>query len=466
MVVPSPTPQAALPIGFDCNKPDQTLRLECWDVLEVSQYLFDWANENKDCIPTPVGLNPTSYDDGGSFWACFFERVRPVIEDPTVRIVNLNCTTIGSGHCESYSNITVFSPQDQFILISIFNINQWFQSIYQAILDSQTSVMAQMGSIVQLYNPPKQESAFLSGMVVAIGAAIGSLPFPGGGMLSRYILTPAMQQFPGILKYSFPRGTVDSRVAQQAALSSQLDWLVLTVQDNIADALTHALNRWDIFYLISQGGAFIGPPSSLLDQRKNLTVTLNTYVISQLLKTNGIYLTLALNTNVKELADNGTAKHSEYLTCADYDIYGVCNAWWYDALEGNTYGLQSIYEPTENYHDAMVTTFSKGWTTPELLFRDAKRCADYVFAGSDQGALIDPAAVEPRCLSSLDLCVWNQTCWATNCMMSNDYPWSDCSAKNLKFATWECNLQRTMFIPPAYLGPILELEKVFFCRAG
>ncbi|KAI9745771.1 MAG: hypothetical protein M1835_002561 [Candelina submexicana] len=466
-VASTPTPQAATAVPFDCNKRDQTLRPECWDVLNVSQYLIDWADANKDCIPAPVGLDPHPYNEKGSFWDCFFARLKPVVPDPTVGFYNFKCTVIGSDQCASSTNITVYAPRDQYVILTIFNINQWFKSIYTAIGDSQTSVMAQMGSIVQLYNPPKQESAFLSGMLVAVGAAIGSLPFPfGGEYLSKLVFTPAMQQFPGILKYTFPRGTVDSRVTQQNQLNSQLDWLVLTTQDNMAEAMKQALDRWDIFHIFSQGGAFLGEPASSLEQRKNLTISLNTFAISQLLKTNNIYLTVAFNTNVKELADNGTAKYPEYVQCQEYDQHNVCNAWWYDAQEDNTYGLQRTDDVVHNYHDEMVTTFDQGWTTPELLFRGAKQCADYVYAGGDPGTLIDPNSVEPRCLSSLPLCLWDQNCWHTSCMLSGSYIGADCPAKSMKFDTWDCNLAHKRFIPPAYLGPILQMEKVFICRNG
>ncbi len=468
LVTSSPTPQSTLPVGYDCSKRDQSLRPECWDVLNVSQHLVDWANENTDCIPTPYGLDPAGYNDqSGSFWKCFLDRVKPVTPDPQgdTRLYNYECATLGSGRCFGFAKLTAFSPQDQFIIQTIFNIFAWFNSIYDAVGDSQVGVMGDLGSIVQLYNPPEKESLFVSAMVVAVGAAIGSLPLPiGGARLSKFLFTPSMQQFPGVLKYAFPPGTVDSRVSQANVLNEQLNWLVTATQDNLRVALQQAMNKWDVFEVLSRGAAFFGTPSDSLDQRKNITVTLNTFVISNLLKVNGIYLTLALNTNVKEMADNGTAKYSEYLTCQEYDQFGVCNAWWYDALEGNTYGLQNINKVTENYHDRMVETFSKGWTTPEMLFRGAKKCADYVFAGGDAGALIDPNGIEPRCLSTLDLCVWNQTCYATNCLMSNDYPWSDCPAKNLKQSTWLCNRQYGMFIPPAYLGPILQREKIFVCR--
>ncbi|KAI9758936.1 MAG: hypothetical protein M1835_000497 [Candelina submexicana] len=374
---------------------------------------------------------------------------------------------MGPNNCYINGNISVYSVQDQFILLAIQSMNQWFNSIHDAIQNSQTSVTAQIGEIVQLFDPPEDKNKLASQMFVALGAAIGSVAFPGGGkFLSTYLATPALQQFPGIFKYLYPYGTVDSRVAQGNDLQAKMDWLVQNSQANMNSALQQALDRWDIFTAITQSGAFIGPPSSINDQQKNLTATLNTFCLSQVMQANNIYLTVGLHTNPKEWAANGTLKKQEYINCPDYDEYGMCDQWWYDSVEGNAYGIIRDDKNQKHYVDQLHQVFSK-WTTPELLFRGAKRCADYVYAGGDPNALLDPSAAEPRCISNLPLCVWNQQCWGMWCLLGNDYPAANCLQKNKGFHTWECgsiSQDNTRWVPNPYLGPILEQDGVIVCN--
>ncbi|KAI9715742.1 MAG: hypothetical protein M1812_005740 [Candelaria pacifica] len=460
-----------LPVGYDCTNRDQTLVMACWDVVNTTQYLFAWANQNKDCIPAPAGVQGTDaagYDAQGSFWDCFTQRIKPVEADVTADgIFNQHCATIGPNNCYINGNISVYSVQDQFILLSIQAVAQWFNSIHDAIGNSQTSVTAQIGEIVTLWNPPTDKNKLTSQLFVALGAAIGSIAFPGGGkILARYAFTPALQQFPGVFKYLYPYGTVDSTVAQGNELSQQLDWLVTTTQTNMVAALGQALNSWDVFTTITQAGAFIGPPSSSNDQQKNLTITLNTFAVSQVMQANNVYLTVALYTNPKEWVANGTLKKQEYINCPDYDQYGMCDQWWYDSVEGNAYGVVRDDKNQKHYTDELHQVFSR-WTTPELLFRAAKKCADYVYAGGDPNALLDPNAVEPRCISNLPLCVWNQQCWGEWCLLGNDYPAYNCLDKNKGFKSYECgdiSQDDTRWVPNPYLGPILEQSGVIVCN--
>ncbi len=458
-----------LPVGYDCSRRSQSARAACWDVMNTTEYLYNWANEHKACIPPPAGVSPIGYssDPNASFWKCFTEYVRPVEDDESANgIFNQHCTTMGPDNCYINGNISVYSVQDQFILLSIQAANQWFNSIHDAISNSQTSVTAQIGEIVQLWNPPEDQNKLTSQMFVALGAAIGSIAFPvGGRFLATYAFTPALQQFPGVFKYLYPYGTVDSRVAQGNELQSMLNWLVTSTQTNMNEALQQALNRWDIFTAITQVGAFLGTPSSIIDQQKNLTLTLNTFCLSQVMQANNIYLTVGLHTNPKEWVANGTLKKQGYINCPDYDQYGMCDQWWYDSLEGNAYGLVRHDKNQKDYSAELHETFAK-YTTPELLFRAAKKCADYVYAGGDPAALLDPSAVEPRCISSLPLCVWNQQCWGMWCLLGNDYPAAKCLEKNKGFKQDECGGGEdwTRFVPNPYLGPILEQDGVAVCN--
>lgn len=68
------------------------------------------------------------------------------------------CDTIGSGLCSFPTDITDFSPQEAYVLYSIFGIYQWFFSLWQGIANANLGAHGVVGQVVEAINPIKRKS--------------------------------------------------------------------------------------------------------------------------------------------------------------------------------------------------------------------------------------------------------------------------------------------------------------------
>ncbi|KAI9818893.1 MAG: hypothetical protein M1827_007714 [Pycnora praestabilis] len=429
------------PAQYNCSNPDQDLQQECWDELDVTGYLGTWwENHSASCV-----------GETANFSACFLNYVG---------IYNQQCDLIGQGLCQlSTSDLSSYEIHDAYVIYSIHLVYQWFNSINTALFQAETTAAGPIGVIVEKFNPPETKNTLLSELLVALAAAVGSLPFPAAvaGKVVGMLLTPVMQQIPGVLKYLYPKSSLDSTVSQINQISDHLSELVSTTSQNLGNALGAALDEQDTFVAITAHGGFIAPASSLLVQTESLTLTLNTFVISQCLKANNIFLTGAWDTNPQQWTVNNTLVADADIQCSSYNSYGVCSAWWWDSDQNNAYGLDDQNSMTNNFYDDMNWIF-ENFTTGELLFRGAKECADYVFAGGNATATIDDNLV-PRCISSLDLCVYNQQLdlnIGEHALFTNDYPVSNCGQKNKNYGVSGCGGGAGgINVPASYLGPFM-----------
>ena len=65
------------------------------------------------------------------------------------------------------------------------------------------------------------------------------------------------------------------------------------------------------------------------------------------------------------LENNGTypilPNNAQHVNCQDdYNKYGVCNNWWYDASATTAYALYKLDSMHENYYDLMNSMFDSG----------------------------------------------------------------------------------------------------------
>ncbi|KAI9814799.1 MAG: hypothetical protein M1827_003065 [Pycnora praestabilis] len=440
-------------VTVDCSNTDQTLQTECWDGLDVSSYLQTWYQANSSiCNNRQLG-----------FAVCYLE-LNGVYNQQS-------CNITGQDLCDLPTNLTKYTAEEAYVIFSIHAINQWFNSIQTAVYQADITSTGPIGTIVELLDPPKSQNKGLSEFLVALGASVGSIRFPGALIgLSKEAsigLTPVMQQTPGLLKYLYPLGTLSSQVTQISEIQNHLSTLITTMAQNINNALAGALNDPSIFYNITLHGNFIAPPSSLIAQTENITGTLQTFVISECMQANNIFLSLAEYTNPQQWVTNGTLAEQSYIDCASYNEYGVCSAWWYDTEQNNAYGLDDGNSMTQNYFAMMNTLFSN-WTTGEELLRASKECADYVFAGGEPYPSIDPQTLEVRCIGNLPLCVYDQQCKASgnpSCLWTDDYPASNCTGRNSDYGHYGCNgNENDWSVSSTYLGPLLYDQSTTICR--
>lgn len=366
--------------------------------------------------------------------------------------------------CDYPGDFAGYTPQEAYTLYTIFAVWQWFQSIYDAIGNADLSATGTVGKIVKTINPEESHAQPLGDFLQALSALTPLLNAPAAlvktiGWFTKPFTETAMRQSPGVIKQLSPTGTLDSEFVQVNNLYDGLSTIKTTYQQNISNALALVQGNFTTFSLFAADGAFIAPRESLQADTVNLTLSLETYIISQCLTANNIIVTLARETNPQQLASNGSLTTTNLISCASYDEYGVCSDWWYDPGTNAAYGLASITKPDKNYYDLMETMFSSGWTTGADLFLGAKACADYVaMNGGDKGPGLDPVTMKPRCISNIQICVWDFACPLDDegCEFTGEYGWNGCKPQQdyLREGCAGAAATTPVEIPAAYLGAL------------
>ena len=425
----------------------------------MDTYLTDWWKANQGAC------------GGGntSFVSCYQQ---------SVGVEEQQCDATGPQMCDYPENFSGYSPQEAYTLYTIFAIWQWFESIYEAIENADLSASGPVGKIVKTINPEVEKSQSLGDFLQALTAFAPLLSLPAQlGKAVTSVTETAMRQSPGVLKQLNPTGTLDSEIVQISDIYDGLSTVKTTYQKNISAALALVQQDFTTFSLFAANGSFIAPRASLQAETTNLTSALETYVVSSCLTASNIFITLARDTNPQQLAANGSLTTPSLVQCASYDAYGVCSAWWYDPATNAAFGLSALSDMETNYYALMETLFSSDWTTGASLFLGAKACADYiaVYGGSNAPAL-DPVTLVPRCISNVQVCVWDEGCQLgdKNCEFTGEYGWGLCKPQ-YGYEADDCGddgYAATEDVPAAYLGPLTTITEaeggdgVIVCHAA
>lgn len=398
-----------------CEYLRQSLTQPCWDQLNVTGYLTEWWKIHEpDCRASNTG-----------FATCYQQLTG---------ISQQQCAHTGPSMCDFPDDLSAFAPQEAYVLYTIFAIWQWFQSLYDAIINADVSAQGPIGQIIKAINPVKPSTEALGSFfqaltaltpMIALPAAIGQVSI---GLLARTIET-ALRQSPGVMKQLYPSGTLNSEYDQQNDIYAALAHIKTSYQANISTALSLVQDDFRTFSLFASEGSFIAPRSDLQVQSTSLTKALTTAVVAQGLTLNNIIITLARDTSPYELAHNGSLTSPDLIQCDSYDSYGVCSTWWYDAVHNDAYALASVSDSDTNFYDLLQTIFDNGWTTGEELFRGARECADYAVSQSTSAEIpsLDINTFSARCLSNTQVCVYDQHCAYNDqkCLYTGEYGWGD-----------------------------------------
>ena len=429
----------------NCSDLNQDLTWECWNQLNMTGYLDAWWRANQaQCTFR-----------NASFASCYQQMAGYEQEQ---------CDMTGPSMCNYPANFANYTPHEAYTLYTIFAIWQWFESIYEAVGNADLSSTGTVGKIVKTINPEVPSKQSLGNFLQALSAMTPVITAPAqlvealGKFVGKAVTETALRQSPGVLKQLNPTGTLDSEFVQVNDLYDGLSVMKTTYQRNISNALSIVQSNFTTFSLFAADGAFIAPRSSLEAQTQNLTRSLETYIVSQCLTANNIIVTLSRDTNPYELAHNGSLTTSDLVSCDSYDQYGVCSAWWYDNSTNSAYALESLSDPTTNYYDLMQTMFSSGWTTGEDLFLGANECAEWVVTnGGDNGPALNTTTMSPRCVSNIQVCVWEKDCQLMdhNCEFTGEYGWDGCTAQS-DYLQEGCSgaYAESVEIPAAYLGAL------------
>ena len=429
----------------DCSDLKQNLTWECWNQLNMTQYLEGWWSANQtQCV-----------ERNASFASCYQQLTGYEQEQ---------CDTTGPSMCNYPADFDGYTPHEAYTLYTIFAIWQWFESIYEAIGNADLSATGTVGKIVKTINPELPSTQSLGNFLQALSAMTPVLSAPAtlvetlGKTVGKAVTETAMRQSPGVIKQLNPTGTLDSEFVQVNDLYNGLSIIKTTYQQNISNALAMVQGNFTTFSLFAADGAFIAPRSSLEADTQNLTLSLETYIVSQCLNATNMIVTLSRDTNPYELAHNGSLTTPGLISCDSYDQYSVCSAWWYDPDTNAAYSLSSLTNPEKNWYDLMETIFSSGWTTGSNLFRGARECADYVAKnGGDRSPALNTDTMAPRCLSNIQVCVWDKDCDLEdhNCEYTGEYGWDGCKQPE-SYLEESCKDAQvdSVKIPSSYLGQL------------
>ena len=429
-------------LARDCKNLKQNLTQTCWDELGMADYLNEWWQANQ----ATCGANT-------SFVSCYQQ---------SIGVEQQQCDSTGPNMCDYPESFNGYTPQQAYTLYTIFAIWQWFESIYEAIENADLSAGGPIGKIVKAINPEVKEEQSLGNFLQALTALTPLLTLPASlGKAVTSVTETALRQSPGVLKQLNPTGTLDSEIVQISDIYDGLSVIKTTYQQNISNALALVQNDFATFALFAANGSFIAPRSSLQAETQNLTAALQTYIVSSCLTSSNIIITLARDTDVQQLVHNGSMTTPDLIQCDSYDSYGVCSTWWYDPGTNAAYGLSSLGDMETNYYDLLETLFSNGWTTGADLFLGAKACADHqaVFGGNNTPTL-DPVSMTARCLSNVQVCVWDQSCQPgdQDCAFTGEYGWDLCKPP-YGYEQDDCGGNGIMseVVPAAYLGPLVRI---------
>ena len=428
----------------------------CWEVLNVTGYVQDWVAFNQqECDNEDMG-----------FADCFL-----YIEIGA----GSNCTSFtGRSQCPSPDSRNFVDrtngAQAYYVAFNIWNIQNWFFTYYTAVTGANGLAADSVDTITRTLNLPIPKSFPILDLLAGLAYAFGLLS-PSGyaavlpklgekieGLAAQapgeYLLR-AVQNSPTLSRNMIDKGDLTDSDVQVAELSSGLARIVAQLQTNIQNAVVMVMSNYSLFFDFVDDGFFSTQIENLNTITQNVTLALNTYVVSQALQNDQVIITRALNTDVNELQLNGSAVQYDTGCGHGYDEWGMCGNWWYDSTNRISYGLESMKDMLNNYTDPLESLFNQGITTPELLFMNSQFCADA--SGSTQGnapgtALSTSTGIwNTECISNMKICTWD----LVNLGVFNEY--TDCDRESA-FAMDECGdgegvVQVT--VPASYIGPYL-----------
>ncbi|KAL8950011.1 MAG: hypothetical protein Q9222_003920 [Ikaeria aurantiellina] len=425
----------------------------CWEVLNVTGYLEDWIVFNKQKCD----------DEDMGFADCFL-----YLEVGA----GANCTAFtGRSQCPSPDSRTfsshVHGAQAYYVAFNIWNIQNWFFTYYMAIGGANGLTSDNIDTIARTLNlpPPKKFPILdlLAGLAWAFGlispsgyaAALPKIGTKITGLAAQapgeYLLR-AIQNAPTLSRNLMDSGSLGDSEVQVAALNSDLARIVSQLENNVQNSLVQVMSNFSLFFDFVEDGFFSTQIENLNTITQNVTLSLNTYIVSQALQDDDVIITRALNTDINELQANGSAY--QYDTgCYGYDEWGMCGNWWYDSKNRISYGLESKKNMLNNYTDPLESLFNQGITTPELLFLNSQLCADA--AGSTQGSApgtsLTKGLWDTECISNMEICTWD----TVNLGVEHEY--TDCRREEA-FAMEECGAGEGLVqvtVPASYIGPYL-----------
>ncbi|KAL8710170.1 MAG: hypothetical protein Q9220_005253 [cf. Caloplaca sp. 1 TL-2023] len=430
----------------------------CWEVLNVTGYMEDWVRFNEQKCD----------DEDMGFADCFL-----YLEVGA----GVNCTAFtGRSQCSSPDSRTfsgrIHGAQTYYVAFNIWNLQNWFFTYYMAISGANGLTSDNIGTIARTLNLPLPKKFpildLLAGLAFAFGlispsgyaAALPKLGQKIDGLAAQapgeYLLR-AIQNTPTLSRNMMDSGSLGDSDIQVAELSSDLARIVSQLENNVQNSLVQVMSNYTLFFSLVSSGFFSTQIENLNTITQNVTLSLNTYIVSQALQDDNVIITRALDTDINDLQANGSAyQYDTGCPGHGYDEWGMCGTWWFDSTNRISYGLESKKAMLNNYTDPLESLFNQGITTPELLFMNSQLCADA--AGSTQGnapgTALSQGLWNTECISNMEICTWDTV------NLGTEHEFTDCKRES-EFAMEECGAGEDLVqvtVPASYIGPYLTSE--------
>ena len=386
-----------------------------------------------------------------------------------------NCTAFtGRSQCPS-PNSQDFAGRTNgaemyYVAFNIWNIQNWFFTYYLAIEGANGLASDNVNTIARTLNVPVPPTFPMLDLLAALAWAFGLLSPSGyaaalprlgekitgfGAQAPGEYLLRAVQNSPTLSRNLIASGELEKTDVQVAQLDSDLARITSQLETNIQNSLVCVMSNFSLFFDFVEDGFFSTQIEDINTITSNVTLSLNTYIVSQALQDDNVIITRAMNTDIHELQYNGSAVNYDTSCVYGYDEWGMCGPWWYDSTNNISYGLESLKDMMVNYTDPLESLFNQGITTPELLFVNSQICANT--AGSSQGSapgtsLSTSIGVwNTECISNMKICTWD----VENLGVTNEF--TDCEHES-SFAMQGCGDGEDTLqvnVPTTYIGPYL-----------
>ena len=454
----------------------------CIEYFNITSHMLWWWGENSDHCTNDLNVG---------FANCFYDLTWDG---------NSNCSDLSSNWYCAEPNITYFSGANQtldfYVAWNIYNYATWSFAYYTAMQYAYSYTTAMIWNDTLAFEQikgsfPLAEEILLGVLTFALGVISPSgwgktLPGEGGAVavnnaveaganaaaesaqMSAWILskifTPevpgeyllrAGQQTPGIIHTILvpaESGTINAAIMTSAGLTAQLANFAQALSQIIEDVAVDVPDNVTAFAEWTAGGYyFVEPLMTEQDMVSYIKWGLNTYVLSQILQNDNVFITRQVDTNPYDLQHNASANtlsKPSIIGCEyGYNDWNQCGAFWWDSTNNVAYALSSANDIWNNYSSDLTTVFNNNLTTPELLFLGSQACQDGYNATADaspfQNAASGLVGQDTACLSNLAVCTWNlaNDTWEfvepwcnTGGYFQPDYDFNDCAGDGVDVA--------------------------------
>ncbi|KAI4196946.1 MAG: hypothetical protein LQ346_003134 [Caloplaca aetnensis] len=419
-----PRPEATLPgdkdqksyttsSGLNCLDNGSPHDSECWNILELDDWLAQWFKSTPQCAPSAPSQFDCNKRDPPEPWTTTFMRIAMGGGgwNGCSEVRNANCQ-YNPDPCLGEGDTDLTKARYKYVAYTISQIHQFF-STWSALMDSTMNQAADsVSGMISLVDPIKKQKTglrlFLN--ILTFGLSIVSSLDLGLTSIQTTIFTTvidAIGKAPVVHDQLWPKESAESQDIQVDQLTDQLQGptgIHTTILDNLDRTLevVQGTNQTDVsaFLAFASGGHFSidSTQSPFADLgsavHKGLLQIITTYLISEALDKNDWHalivpganpLTLDQGTGLCPKWAEGTEKYqcdwwdgsTKWFACESLDEHSQCeNYWWYSKTHNSAYALVKNGKrgPDKQGGEFLRTIFEKGWSTGPLLFENAAIC--------------------------------------------------------------------------------------------